>query len=68
MEMTKRAVKKALEIETDAELGRFFKISRRGPNLWGDDDPIPPLRQLQLHVMRPDLFGPAPVAGEKKAA
>jgi hypothetical protein len=67
MQMTKRAVKEALGITSDAELGRVFNLSRRAPHLWPDDEPIPELRQLQLQVMRPEIFG-GPQDAKKKAS
>ena len=61
MEMTKRQVKAALGIETDAELARQFSppIGRWAVGQWPDDEPIPELRRLQLMVGFPDIFGPA---------
>lgn len=59
MDMTKRAVKEALELDTDADLARFFGIGRWAVGQWPDDEPIPEGRQWQLRAQRPDLF-PAP--------
>lgn len=59
MQMTKRNVKEALGIETDAELARFFGIGRWAVGQWGENDPIPEGRQWQARAQRPDLF-PAP--------
>jgi len=56
MDMTKASVKTALGVSTDAELARFFGITRAAVNLWADDKPIPPLRQYELHARRSDLF------------
>lgn len=56
MDMTKASVKAALGFKTDAELGRFFDISRQATGLWKDDQPIPELRQYKLREKRPDLF------------
>ncbi len=56
MNMTKRAVKAALEMETDAELARFFGIGRWAVGQWEDDESIPEGRQWQLRAKRPDLF------------
>lgn len=64
MRMTKREVKAALGIKTDAALGRFFDIGRGAIGLWKDDEPIPEPRQWQLRALRPDLFE----TPEKKAA
>ena len=66
MEMTKRAVKEALGIQTDAELARQFAgpdgraLGRWAVGQWPEDAPIPELRQLQLREKRPEVFGPAP--------
>lgn len=64
MNMTKRAVKAALDIKTDAELARFFEIGRAAVGFWQDDQPIPDARQWELRARRPDLF----VNPEKQAA
>lgn len=64
MDMTKRAVKTALNLSTDAELARFFGIGRWAVGQWGEDDPIPEGRQWQLRANRPDLF---PVISESAA-
>lgn len=66
MNITKRALKAALNIETDADLARFFATSRQNVGQWGgEDDPIPDGRQWQARALRPDLF-PTPPA--EKAA
>jgi hypothetical protein len=56
MDMTKASVKTALGVETDAELARFFGITRAATHQWKDDEPIPELRQYALRDKRPDLF------------
>jgi hypothetical protein len=56
MDMSKRAVKELLEMETDADLARFFGIGRWAVGQWDDDKPIPEKRQLQLRAWRRDLF------------
>lgn len=61
--MTKRAVKRALGLETDAELARFFGIGRWAVGQWPADEEIPEARQWQARAVRPDLFG-NPSAGE----
>ncbi|WP_162208493.1 helix-turn-helix domain-containing protein [Xanthomonas sp. NCPPB 1128] len=66
--MTKQAVKKALKLETDAELARFFGIGRWAVGQWKDEKPIPPLRQFQARDLRPDVFGPPPAKKRRKAA
>jgi hypothetical protein len=68
MDMTKREVKAALGIKTDAELARFFEgdkpggLNRWAVGQWADDQPIPTARQWEARAKRPDLFPmPAPV-------
>ena len=56
MDMTKASVKAALGVGTDAELARFFAISRSAVHQWAEDEPIPDLRQYELQHKRPDLF------------
>lgn len=56
MDMTKASVKTALGMKTDADLARFFSITRAAANLWKDNQPIPALRQYELREKRPDLF------------
>ena len=72
MEMTKKNVKGALGIETDADLARFFGCLRQAVDQWPDDGLIPTARQWELRARRPDLFpapdGAVPVAVEQKAA
>ncbi|MCC8492317.1 hypothetical protein TP46_12330 [Xanthomonas citri pv. aurantifolii] len=58
--MTKRAVKKALGLTTDAELARFFGIGRWAVGQWPQDKAMPEGRQWQAKALRPDVFGPAP--------
>ncbi|PJL51618.1 hypothetical protein B9Y74_05585 [Stenotrophomonas maltophilia] len=54
--MTKACVKKLLGLESDAELARFFDVSRGAVFHWPDDEPIPDSRQWELKARRPDLF------------
>ena len=58
MDMTKRAVKVALGIETDAELAREFSppIGRWAVGQWADDKPIPKGRQWELRAKYPGKF------------
>lgn len=56
MNMTKREVKNALGIQTDADLARLFGIGRWAVGQWPEDQPIPEGRQWQLRAKRPDLF------------
>lgn len=58
MKWTKREVKAALGLETDAELARMIEVkSRWAVGQWPDDQPIPQARQWQLSLLRPDVFG-----------
>jgi hypothetical protein len=56
MNITKAQAKKLLEVETDADLARFFEIGRWAVGQWPENEPMPELRQLQLRARRPDLF------------
>lgn len=62
MDMTKQQVKKALGIETDAELARQFSppIGRWAVGQWKEDEPIPTGRQWELRARFADVFGPSP--------
>ncbi|CRD51504.1 conserved hypothetical protein [Stenotrophomonas thermophila] len=53
---SKRQVRTRLGFRTDAELARFFGISRSAVSQWPRDFPIPPLRQYILHQRYPNLF------------
>lgn len=70
MHMTKRAVKKALGIETDAALAREFSppIGRWAVGQWPEDEPIPEARQWQLRARHPHVFGLQPAANDDSAA
>lgn len=57
MDLTKTQVKKALGLQTDADLARFFGIGRWAVGQWPDDAPIPEARQWQARALRPDVFG-----------
>jgi len=52
----KRQVRTRLGFQTDAELARFFGISRSAVSQWPKDFPIPALRQYILHQRYPNLF------------
>jgi hypothetical protein len=67
MSITKALAKVLLEIETDADLARFFGIGRWAVGQWLDDEPIPELRELQLRDRRPDLFGDTPKPAKRAA-
>jgi hypothetical protein len=56
MDMTKRAVKAALNIKTDADLARFFNIGRAAVGFWNEDAPIPDARIWELRARMPELF------------
>lgn len=68
MEMTKKAVKAALNIDTDADLARQFtpSIGRWAVGQWPDDKPIPSARQWELRAKFPDIFGTEP-GGDHRA-
>ena len=63
----KRQVRTRLGFQTDAELARFFGISRSAVSQWPKDFPIPALRQSILHQRYPNLF-PATGAAEVESA
>ncbi|MHC1652381.1 hypothetical protein ACODUL_03655 [Stenotrophomonas maltophilia] len=62
----KRQVRTRLGFRTDAELARFFGISRSAVSQWPRDFPIPPLRQYMLQQRYPNLF-PATDATESES-
>lgn len=67
MDITKRALKKALGIETDVEVAAFFNTSKQAVGQWGDDDAALPVgRQWEARARRPDLF-PAPATDAEAA-
>jgi len=70
MDMTKRAVKEALGIETDAELARQFTppIGRWAVGQWSEDQPIPQGRQWELRAKFPGKFGPPPATEAAREA
>ncbi len=53
---SKGQVRSRLGFRTDAELARFFGISRSAVSQWPKDFPIPALRQYILHQRYPTLF------------
>jgi DNA-binding XRE family transcriptional regulator len=53
--LTKVQLRAALK-KTDAELADYFGITRAAVAQWGEDDPIPELRQLQVETRNPELF------------
>lgn len=56
MDITKRMAKAALELETDADLARFFDINRWAVGQWPEDEPLPVGRQWELRAKFPDKF------------
>lgn len=66
--MTKASVKKLLGLESDAELARFFAVSRGAVFHWSEDEEIPESRQWELKARRPDLFAPRRKKGASRAA
>lgn len=69
MKMTKREVKAALNLQTDAQLAREFDppIGRWAVGQWPEDKPLPQLRQFQLREKYPRTFGQQ-AAKRKRAA
>lgn len=59
---TKASLRTALGFTLDSELAGFFGISASAISQWGEDEPIPALRQLWVEARRPDLCGAAPTA------
>jgi hypothetical protein len=60
MEITKRAAKTALQLDTDAALARFFGVGRWAVGQWPEDEALPDSRQWELRAKHPELF-PLPV-------
>jgi len=59
MMITKRYLKQALAAK-DADLARLFSITPSAIAQWREDEPVPEIRQWQIQVLRPDIFGPFP--------
>lgn len=55
---SKQQVRARLGFETDAELARFFGISRSAVSQWPKGYPIPALRRYILQQRYPALFPP----------
>lgn len=69
--ISKKDLRARLGITTDAELARFFEISRASVSEW--DEEVPELRVLQAFRKRPDAFpeflaGAANDVGQPQAA
>ncbi|MBH1433527.1 hypothetical protein I5U42_19720 [Stenotrophomonas maltophilia] len=62
---SKRQVRTRLGFRTDAELARFFGISRSAVSQWPKDFPIPALRQYILHQRYPGLFPATEATGSE---
>ena len=56
MNITKRAVREALDLNTDAALAAFFNTTRSAVHQWPEDAPIPRARQWELQARRPGVF------------
>lgn len=68
MDITKAEAKSRLGLETDADLARFFNISRQALSRYGDDTPLAAGLQWQLIARCPDKFDPPkPPEGEGRA-
>ncbi|HDS1578671.1 hypothetical protein [uncultured Stenotrophomonas sp.] len=63
---SKWAVRTRMGFRTDAELARFFGISRSAVSQWPKNRPIPALRQYILHQRFPGLF-PSTEAAESES-
>jgi len=59
MMITKRYLKQALAAK-DADLARLFSITPSAIAQWHEDKPVPQIRQWQIRVLRPDIFGYSP--------
>jgi hypothetical protein len=60
--ISKRELRAALGVETDAEVAAFYDISPAAVSQWGEDAPIPELRQLQAGQREPDRFTPEAIS------
>jgi len=67
MMITKRYLKQVLAAK-DADLARLFSITPSAIAQWREDEPVPEIRQWQIQVLRPDIFGPFPQAPRPHAA
>jgi DNA-binding transcriptional regulator YiaG len=57
-ELTKKAVRETLGVDTDSALAQVFNVSRAAVAQWDEDKPIPPARQMWLRLHMPDKFPP----------
>lgn len=67
MNITKRMARERLACN-DAGLADFFNITRGAVSQWHDDDALPELRQVQLLLRRPDVFGPVESTAQTEPA
>lgn len=54
--ITKKALRQRLGVKNDAELARFFKITRSSVSEWGEDSAVPEKRILQAVCKKPSAF------------
>lgn len=66
--ITKRELRAALGVDTDAEVVAFYEISASAVSQWPEDEPIPELRQLQAMTRRPELFTTEAIAAARLRA
>lgn len=62
IKLSKRDLRDALELDSDAALARWFEISQAAVSQWPEDGDIPEKRAMQAALKRPDLFGPGAAA------
>lgn len=67
-QITKKDLRRLLGLDTDAELARYYGISRSSVSEWGDDDPVPELRVLQAMQRNPEKFSCQPASNGVSAA
>lgn len=67
MKITKRIARERLDC-TDAQLAKFFGITRGAISQWSEDEALPELRQTQLLLRRPTEFADFAAAKAKAAA
>jgi hypothetical protein len=56
MDITKRIAKRKLGIKSDYAFAKYFECTRMAVSLWGEDEPLPKLRQMLLRARHPDKF------------
>jgi DNA-binding transcriptional regulator YiaG len=65
--LTNAQLRERLEL-SDAGLADFFGITRAAVAQWGDDDPVPELREMQAMQRKPELFQPPPAEAAAPAS